>query len=107
MSRVNGVIAWLALFFSLAGTGLAAGYVITSPSQIKPSVIRSIRAPDTQIFEALEDQQTVNQITNEQLTALEREPGLTKLCEAIQDAYTRTPTGLVDEVLNVLYSRGC
>jgi hypothetical protein len=37
-------IACLALFFALAGTGLAAGkYLITSTSQIKPSVLKDLR----------------------------------------------------------------
>ena len=37
-------IACLALFFALAGTGLAAGkYLITSKSQIKPSVLKELR----------------------------------------------------------------
>jgi hypothetical protein len=40
-------IAWVALFFSLTGTGLAASrYVITSTSQIKPSVRRALRGPE-------------------------------------------------------------
>ena len=38
------IIASVALFFSLAGTGLAASrYIITSTSQIKPSVLRTLR----------------------------------------------------------------
>ncbi|HEY7966004.1 MAG TPA: hypothetical protein VID68_03170, partial [Solirubrobacteraceae bacterium] len=37
-------IACIALFFSLAGTGLAASrYLITSTKQIKPSVISSLK----------------------------------------------------------------
>ncbi len=44
MSKLNATVAWLALFFSLAGTGLAASrYIITSTSQIKPSVRRALR----------------------------------------------------------------
>jgi hypothetical protein len=44
MSRLSATAAWLALFFSLAGTGLAAShYLITSTSQIKPSVRRGLR----------------------------------------------------------------
>jgi len=38
------IIASIALFFSLAGTGIAASsYVITSTKQIKPSVLKSLR----------------------------------------------------------------
>jgi hypothetical protein len=41
--NIHNIAAWLALFFSLAGTGLAAShYVITSTSQIKPSVRRAL-----------------------------------------------------------------
>jgi hypothetical protein len=41
---VTTVIACLALFFSLAGTGLAASkYIITSTHQIKPSVLKALR----------------------------------------------------------------
>jgi len=37
-------IACIALFFSLAGTGLAAGkYLLTSTKQIKPSVLNSLK----------------------------------------------------------------
>ena len=39
------VVATVALFFSLAGTGLAAShYLITSVNQIKPSVVSQLRA---------------------------------------------------------------
>jgi hypothetical protein len=38
------VIASVALVFSMTGTGIAAGhYLITSTSQIKPSVLRALR----------------------------------------------------------------
>jgi hypothetical protein len=41
------IIACLALFFSLAGTGIAAShYIITSTSQIKPSVRRALRGAE-------------------------------------------------------------
>jgi hypothetical protein len=41
--NIHNVAAWLALFFSLAGTGLAASrYIITNVSQIKPSVRRAL-----------------------------------------------------------------
>ena len=41
------IIASIALFFSLAGTGLAASkYLITSTKQIKPSVLQSLRGKD-------------------------------------------------------------
>jgi hypothetical protein len=44
--NIYNAVAWLALFFSLAGTGLAASrYIITSTSQIKPSVRRALRGP--------------------------------------------------------------
>jgi len=40
-------IASVALFFSLAGTGLAAGkYLITSTKQIKPSVLSSLKGKE-------------------------------------------------------------
>jgi len=41
------IIACLALFFSLAGTGIAASrYIITSTSQIKPSVRRALHGAE-------------------------------------------------------------
>lgn len=40
----RNAVAWLALFFALAGTGVAASrYIITSRSQIKPSVRLALR----------------------------------------------------------------
>ncbi len=40
----SNLVAWVALFFALAGTGVAASrYLITSTSQIKPSVLRHLR----------------------------------------------------------------
>jgi hypothetical protein len=42
----SNLIAWVALFFAVTGTGVAASrYVITSTSQIRPSVLRSLRTP--------------------------------------------------------------
>ncbi|HEY4896301.1 MAG TPA: hypothetical protein VII01_09440 [Solirubrobacteraceae bacterium] len=39
----HNIVAWVALFFALTGTGIAASrYLITSTSQIKPSVLRQI-----------------------------------------------------------------
>jgi hypothetical protein len=43
----RNLISWIALFFALAGSGLAASrYLITSTSQIKPSVLQALRSPD-------------------------------------------------------------
>jgi hypothetical protein len=43
----RNLISWIALFFALAGTGVAASrYLITSSSQIKPSVLRELRTPN-------------------------------------------------------------
>jgi len=43
MSKLSTTAAWLALFFSLAGTGLAGSrWLITSTNQIKPSVVRAL-----------------------------------------------------------------
>jgi Collagen triple helix repeat (20 copies) len=40
----KNLVAWLALFFALTGTGIAASrYVITTTHQIKPSVLRKLR----------------------------------------------------------------
>jgi hypothetical protein len=40
----QNIVAWLALFVALGGTGLAASrYVITSTAQIKPSVLKQLR----------------------------------------------------------------
>jgi hypothetical protein len=40
----GNLVAWLALFLALAGTGVAAsGYVITSTNQIKPSVLTQLQ----------------------------------------------------------------
>jgi Collagen triple helix repeat (20 copies) len=40
----RNMVAWIALFVALGGTSLAAShYVITSTTQIKPSVLRSLR----------------------------------------------------------------
>jgi Collagen triple helix repeat (20 copies) len=41
----QNVVAWLALFVALTGTSIAAThYVVTSTKQIKPSVLRALRA---------------------------------------------------------------
>jgi len=41
----HNLIAWLALFVALTGTSLAAShYVITSTGQLKPSVLKQLRA---------------------------------------------------------------
>lgn len=40
----HNLVAWVALFFALAGSGFAASrYILTSTSQIKPSVLRELR----------------------------------------------------------------
>jgi hypothetical protein len=40
----RNIVAWIALFVALGGTGLAAShYIITSTKQIKPSVLRSLQ----------------------------------------------------------------
>jgi Collagen triple helix repeat (20 copies) len=40
----HNLVAWLALFLALSSTSLAAShYIITSPSQIKPSVLKGLR----------------------------------------------------------------
>jgi hypothetical protein len=40
----QNIVAWLALFVAMGGTGIAAGhYIITSSRQIKPSVLRQLR----------------------------------------------------------------
>src|ERR1039458_8720993 len=46
MSKVTPTVAWLALLFSMTGTGIAASrYIITSTSQIKPSVLKKLEKP--------------------------------------------------------------
>jgi hypothetical protein len=41
----QNIVAWLALFVALTGTGIAAShYTITSAGQIKPSVLKQLRA---------------------------------------------------------------
>jgi hypothetical protein len=41
----QNIVAWLALFVALGGTSIAASrYIITSTGQIKPSVLRQLRA---------------------------------------------------------------
>lgn len=41
----RNLVAWIALFFALTGTGVAASrYIITSTSQIKPSVLKDLSA---------------------------------------------------------------
>ena len=42
----HNLVAWVALFFALTGTGIAASrYIITRKSQIKPSVLRELQPP--------------------------------------------------------------
>jgi hypothetical protein len=43
MRKVHNAVAWTALFFSLGGTAIAARhYLLTSTSQIKPSVLKQL-----------------------------------------------------------------
>jgi hypothetical protein len=104
------IIACLALFFSLAGTGIAASrYIITSTSQIKPSVRRSlIAAPQEEVHGLLEideDKTKEGEITDGQITTLEGQ--ITKLCESIHDASSYVPNKLTSETLYDIWDKGC
>jgi hypothetical protein len=104
------IIACLALFFSLAGTGIAASpYIITSTSQIKPSVRRSLIANPQQevhgLLELDEDQGKQGEIRDRQITQLE--DNITKLCESIHEASGYVPNKLTSETLFDIWDKGC
>jgi hypothetical protein len=117
------VAATLALMFSMGGGALAAShYLITSTSQIKPSVQRSLRAPvEAQIvnllgFDVLQEKRNtqVDETTNtlgernsDRVKADERLEGrLAKLCTWIQFEGQFAP-GSVGQAFFELWSKGC
>lgn len=105
MGRLNHAVAWLALFFSLAGTGLAASrYLITSTSQIKPNVLRSLRG--TRGPEGPPGERGPPGFTGSPGSAA----STARLCAAIRIArnYPVFPQGQdVQEALDVILNSGC
>lgn len=103
MSKLNATVAWLALFFSLAGAGLAASrYIITSTSQIKPSVRQALVAKANGQLAVL---------TLETLDASERLESVARevkgLCEAVHTEASVVPSKLTSEALWNVWEMGC
>jgi hypothetical protein len=86
------IIACTALFFSLAGTGLAASrYIITSTSQIKPSVRRALHGAEGARGitgpQGLQGPQGLRGPEGQRGA----EANLERLCAGIGQAYSRVP----------------
>lgn len=77
----SNAIALVALVFAMTGTGIAAThYVITSTSQIKPSVLKQLREGDQSAGAAkVKVTRYANRITTPEKTTPEIEPGATIL----------------------------
>jgi hypothetical protein len=112
--KLHNVVAWLALFFSLAGTGLAANhYIITSTSQIKPSVRRALRGPEGPQGNP-GPMGPMGPMGPGGPRGLQGEKGgeanLTRLCQAIYLEYTEyigKGTGALEKLLEELWFKGC
>jgi hypothetical protein len=100
----RNLIAWVALFFSLTGTGLAASrYVITSTSQIKPSVRHALIATSQgeigDLVGFAEKQIEINKTERERIEGL---------CESIHDVSGYASTNkLISEALFEIWDKGC
>jgi hypothetical protein len=102
----RNLVAFIALFFALAGTGVAAShYLITSTSQIKPSVLRALRAPAASQAATKAPKTAVKRYANRitvasgaPTTLILEVPGVAKIataeCKGATNSYSLTNTGV-------------
>jgi len=118
INAVRGnIVAWLALFVALGGTSLAAShYIVTSTSQIKPSVraalhgARGPQGPAGAFVAGPTGPQGLRGVEGPR--GFEGSPGgeanLQKLCSAILSADLAAPSGgTLEKALNEIWEFGC